>query len=98
MQYILVSDSSYALIDFTNGTWTYNNGHTWFNLGNETTINNLTFKLDEADSHYMPDFPTIEEWIASLHSDEDCIHINLYAPTVITDPYDVCSLHPELLV
>ena len=98
MQYILVSDSSYALIDFTNGTWTFSGNHTWFNFLDETTISNLEFEPDEKDNHYMPDFPTIEEWIASLHSDEDCLHINLYAPTVITDPYDVCSLHPELLV
>lgn len=99
MHYVLISGNRYSIIDFTNGTWiTANAGIYRFNFDPTTVLSNVIHVPDERDAHYMPDFASIEDWIASLNSDEDCVRITGHIPTVFTEPYQLSIIHPELFV
>ena len=99
MHYVLLSGNRYSIIDFTNGTWiTANGGIYWFNFDTTTVLSNVMYVPDECDANYMLNFTSIEDWIASLNSDEDCVHITGYIPTVFTEPYQLSIVHPELFV
>lgn len=99
MYYIVIYDVYYGIIDFTNGTWvTTQDGTYWFNFDPTTVLSNVTYVPDERDAHYMLDFTSIEDWIASLNSDEDCVRITGHIPTVFTEPYQLSMAHPELFI
>ena len=99
MYYVLISGNHYSIIDFTNGAWARSlEVTTWFVFNPTTVLSDVVYTPDQRDAHYMLDFASIEDWIASLNSDEDCIHITGYLPTVFTEPYQLSIIHPELFV
>ena len=99
MHYVLISGNLYGIIDFTNGAWVQAlEGNTWFALNPITVLSDVVYIPDQRDDHYMLDFASIEDWIASVNSDEDCMHITGHIPTVFTKPYQLYISHPELFV
>ena len=99
MHYILISDNHYGIIDFTNGAWARSlEGTTWFVFNPTTVLSDVVYVPDARDAHYMLDFASIEDWIASVNSDEDCIYITGHIPTVFTEPYQLSIAHPELFI
>ena len=99
MHYVLISGNLYSIIDFTNGAWVQSlEGTTWFVFNPTTVLSDVVYAPDQRDAHYMLDFASIEDWIASLNSDEDCVHITGHIPTVFTEPYQLSIVHPELFV
>lgn len=99
MHYILISDNHYGIIDFTNGKWvTTQNDVQWLAFDPTIVLSDVAYVPDARDAHYMLDFASIEDWIASLNSDEDCIYITGHIPTVFTEPYQLSVVHPELFV
>ena len=99
MHYVLIYDAKYAIIDFTNGTWvTTQDGTYWFVFNPTTVLSDVVHEPDERDAHYMLDFASIEDWIASLNSDVDCVRITGHMPTVFIEPYQLSIVHPELFV
>ena len=99
MHYILISGNLYSIIDFTSGAWVQSlDGITWFGFNLTTVLSDVVYVPDVRDDHYMLDFTSIEDWIASLNSDEDCVHITGYIPTTFTEPYQLSIVHLELFV
>ena len=99
MHYVLISGNHYSIIDFTNGVWAQlPDGTTWFVFSPTTVLSDVAYTPDERDTHYMLDFTSIEDWIASVNSDEDCVRITGHIPTVFTEPYQLSIAHPELFV
>lgn len=99
MHYILISDNRYGIIDFTSGTWVTTQDGTYWSIFDPTVIlSDVVYTPDERDAHYMLDFASIEDWIASVNSDEDCVRITGYLPTVFTEPYQLSIVHPELFI
>lgn len=99
MYYVLISGNLYSIIDFTNGKWvTTQNGAQRFTFDPAIILSDIVYMPDPWDAHYMPNFASIEEWIASVNSDEDCVYITGHIPTVFTEPYQLSITHPELFV
>ena len=99
MYYVLISGNLYSIIDFTNGMWvTIQDNANWFALDPATILSDIVYTPDQRDDHYMLDFTSIEDWIASVNSDEDCIHITGHIPTTFTEPYQLSIVHPELFI
>ena len=99
MHYILISCNLYSIIDFTNGTWiTTQDNANWFAFDPAIILSDIVYMPDQRDDHCMLDFVSIEDWIASVNSDEDCVHITSHIPTVFTEPYQLSIIHPELFI
>ena len=99
MHYILISDNHYSIIDFTNGKWvTTQNDDQWLAFDPTIVLSDVVYVPDVRDAHYMLDFTSIKDWIASLNSDEVCVYITGHIPTVFTEPYQLSIAHPELFI
>ena len=97
MHYILISDNFYSIINFTNGTWvTTQDDAQWVAFDPAIILSDIVYTADDNDSHCMLDFASIEDWIASVNSDKDCVHIAGHISTVFTEPYQLSITHPEL--
>lgn len=98
MHYVLISGNLYSIIDFTNGTWVTTQDGTYWSIFDPAVILSSVTAPDECDAHCMLNFTSIEDWIASVNSDEDCVRITGYIPTTFTEPYQLSIVHPELFI
>ena len=86
MTLIISSDTfqvEYAIIDFENRTWfcPKNNTHSWISFESLCSIIPTgTFVADRTvcdSSPYMDEFTSIEDYIAKVNADPDCLNFDI---------------------